>query len=161
MKINMLQFIKYFFIFLLINFGGLALGALWTNPGTASEWYETINMAPWTPPGWVFGFAWTTIGITYSLWGAYVMKNLNHGDNETPILYIESVILNIIWNPIFFGLHWLNMAGFVLIALLVCLIVIAKHTRHMYGWKPTLLLLPYIIWLGIANSLNWYIILNN
>lgn len=156
-----MKFLKYFLILLFINFGGLFIGGLWTNPGTSSEWYSSLNQTPWTPDGWVFGFAWTLIGITFSLWGAYVTKNVNHGDYETPVLFIQSWILNFIWNPIFFGLHWVRLAGVVILSLLITLIMIYKNTTKYYGWKPSLLLLPYIIWLVIANTLNWYIIFNN
>ena len=40
--------------FLIINFGGLAIGQVWTGDGVTSEWYTSLNQAPWTPPGWVF-----------------------------------------------------------------------------------------------------------
>ena len=55
--------IKRLFVFLLINFGALALGGLFTSDGVISDWYEQLNKAPWTPPGWVFGAAWTTIMV--------------------------------------------------------------------------------------------------
>ena len=157
----MLKFIKYLIVFLVLNFGGLALGSIWTNPGTSSEWYTTLNQAPWTTQGYVFGLAWTTIGITFSIWGAYVFSNINRGDYETIVYYIESLVLNIIWNPLFFGAKWLGLAGIVIFGLLVTMVLLARNTHKFYGWKPTLLLAPYIIWLAIANSLNWYIILNN
>ena len=54
-------------IFLLINFAGLFIGGLFTGEGVPSDWYQNLNKAPWTPPGWVFGFAWTTIMICFSL----------------------------------------------------------------------------------------------
>jgi len=45
------------FLFLLINFAALALGGLATSDGVVSLWYQNLNQAPWTPPGWVFGAA--------------------------------------------------------------------------------------------------------
>lgn len=57
-------------LFLILNFGALALGGLFTNNGVNSEWYTNLNKAPWTPPGWVFGFAWTTIMICFSIYMA-------------------------------------------------------------------------------------------
>ena len=39
--------------FLIINFGGLAIGQVWTGDGVTSEWYTSLNQAPWTPPGWL------------------------------------------------------------------------------------------------------------
>ncbi|MEM6378823.1 MAG: TspO/MBR family protein, partial [Bacteroidota bacterium] len=50
-------------IFLILNFVALGIGGFFTGPGTSSEWYNNLNQAPWTPPGWVFGAAWTTIMI--------------------------------------------------------------------------------------------------
>ena len=60
--------ISYFFIFLAINFGGLAFGSWLMNNGPTSDWYSNLNKAPWTPPGWVFGVAWTTIMICFSIY---------------------------------------------------------------------------------------------
>ena len=46
---------KQLVIFALLNFGALAIGGLFTGGGVSSEWYASLNKAPWTPPGWVFG----------------------------------------------------------------------------------------------------------
>ena len=51
--------LKFTILFLIINFGGLAIGNWFMNNGPISEWYLNLNKAPWTPPGWVFGVAWT------------------------------------------------------------------------------------------------------
>ena len=101
----MKNFIKYFIIGLLINFGGLAIGGLWTNPGTTSEWYSNLNIAPWTPPGWVFAFAWTTIGLTFSMWYGWIMSRVKPINPELIAMYVFSVVLNVIWNPLFFQLQ--------------------------------------------------------
>ena len=56
---------KYFLtliVFLTLNFGGLVIGQVWTGNGVTSEWYTTLNQAPWTPPGFIFGLAWTGLG---------------------------------------------------------------------------------------------------
>ena len=57
--------------FLLVNFGGLAIGNWLMNSGPSSTWYLELNKAPWTPPGWVFGAAWTLIMICFSIYLAY------------------------------------------------------------------------------------------
>ena len=56
--------------FLVVNFGGLAVGSWFTGPGVASDWYQGLDKAPWTPPGWGFGAAWTTVMIGFS-WFMY------------------------------------------------------------------------------------------
>jgi len=59
-------------IFLVLNLGALALGGLFTNKGVPSDWYIGLIKAPWTPPGWVFGVAWTTIMICFAVYMAYL-----------------------------------------------------------------------------------------
>lgn len=156
----MKKFWKYFFTCLLINFGGLALGAAWTDPGTISDWYVNLNQAPWTPPGWVFGAAWTTIGLTFSIWGGLVFSKRVY-EAELRVLYGLSVVLNVIWNPLFFYLHATIVAGIVIAILGFVIFMITDITRNGYGWKYAIFSVPYFLWLMIATSLNWYIVIMN
>jgi len=59
---------KHVILFLVLNFGALAVASLFTGNGVASNWYQHLNKAPWTPPGWMFGLAWTTIMICFALY---------------------------------------------------------------------------------------------
>ena len=36
--------------------------------GASSNWYENLNKAPWTPKGWVFGFAWTFLMTCFAIY---------------------------------------------------------------------------------------------
>ena len=56
------------FIFLVINFGALAVGGYFTNDAVTSDWYLEMEKAPWTSLGWVFGAAWTAIMICFSIY---------------------------------------------------------------------------------------------
>ncbi len=145
-------------LFLIINFGGLFLGGLFTGEGVPSDWYQNLNKAPWTPPGWVFGAAWTTIMICFSvymaiLWKKITLKNLLY-------LYIAEFILNVIWNPLFFHFKWINVALLSISLLTILIIYMAVSLRVEMRYK-TLLIFPYLIWLIIATSLNGYIVLYN
>ena len=67
-------------IFFALNFGALALGGIFTSKGVSSDWYIGISNAHWTPLGWVFGAAWTTIMIYFSIYMAFswsVIENKN------------------------------------------------------------------------------------
>ena len=145
-------------LFLIINFGGLFIGGLFTGEGVPSDWYQNLNKAPWTPPGWVFGAAWTTIMICFSvymaiLWKKITLKNLLY-------LYIAEFILNMIWNPLFFHFKWINVALLSISLLTILIIYMAVSLRVEMRYK-TLLIFPYLIWLIIATSLNGYIVLYN
>lgn len=61
-----------FVVFLAINFGALAIGGLFTGKGIPSDWYQNLDKAPWTPPGWIFKAAWTTIMIFFSVYDGWM-----------------------------------------------------------------------------------------
>ena len=146
-------------LFLVLNFGALAIGSFFTSKGVPSEWYATLNKAPWTPPGWMFGFAWTTIMICFSLYLAYLWP-LAENKSFLIGLFLVQLLLNISWNPTFFYYH--NLLGGLLIitALTVVMAYFLIHYRADLKWK-SILVLPYCIWLIIATSLNAYTLLKN
>jgi tryptophan-rich sensory protein len=149
---------KYLILFLVINFGGLAIGAWLMNDGPQSSWYANLNKAPWTPPGWVFGAAWTTIMILFSIYLAYLFTK-SYTDKKLS-LYIIQVVLNVSWNYIFFNQHQVLLAQ-VVITLLTALIFYFFFTFFKEQKSKSYLLLPYMIWLCIATSLNLYVLVNN
>ncbi len=146
-------------LFLVLTFGGLAIGGLFTGTGVSSDWYQTLLKAPWTPPGWVFGAAWSTIMVCYSLFMAVAWDKVANR-RELLILFGIQWILNVSWNPLFFYLHW------VLVSLLVICLLTVLMGWFLFKYKKemkvgTTALLPYFVWLIIATSLNAYIYLFN
>lgn len=146
-------------LFLVINFGALAVGGIFTSTGVSSSWYENIQKAPWTPPGWVFGAAWTTIMIFFSIYLATAWPKI---ENKKILIGLFTLqwLLNVGWNPTFF--YYQNMfLGLIVILLLTFLIGFIL----LFYWKEvkfsSLFILPYFVWLIIATSLNWYILLKN
>ncbi|WP_142783324.1 TspO/MBR family protein [Changchengzhania lutea] len=153
-----MKFLKTVFVFLIINFGALAIGSLLMANGPMTDWYNSLNQAPWTPPGWVFGTAWTTIMICFSVYMAYLY--FEHPSTKLKLMFLVQFILNIIWNYMFFNQHMVLLGLVVIVALTL---VVAKF---LFGYKnqlkaKSLLILPYFIWLIIATSLNAYIFLYN
>jgi tryptophan-rich sensory protein len=128
------------------------------NNGPQTEWYTNLNQAPWTPPGWVFGVAWTTIMICFSIYMAYLYKLKPTG--TVVGLFSIQFILNVIWNYIFFNRHLVGV-GFIIILLLTIVVAIFTMSFRKDLGTKTVLILPYLIWLCIATSLNGYILFNN
>ena len=150
---------KKIILFLILNFGALAIGSYFTDGGASSDWYQNLNKAPWTPAGWVFGAAWTSIMICFSVYMAYLVK-INRNTRKIILLYSIQWVLNVAWNPIFFELH-LTILGLIEICLLTTLITyLCIHFGKELKTK-TLLIFPYLIWLFIASSLNAYIAIYN
>ena len=145
--------------FLFLNFGALALGGLFAGSGAGSNWYDELNKAPWTPPGWVFGFAWTTIMLCFSVYMATLYAKTK-SVKTVIILYAIQWMLNVAWNPIFFHLHN-PIIGLIVIVVLTGLVTyfLIRYRSSQKGYS--LLLLPYVIWLFIATSLNAYVVFMN
>ena len=70
-------------IFLVLNFSALYLGVILANEGGSSDWYSNLTRAPWEPDGWVFGAAWTSIMICFSV---YMSINWNRTINKKKII---------------------------------------------------------------------------
>lgn len=146
-------------IFLVVNFAALALGGLATKNGVSSDWYTQLNKAPWTPPGWVFGAAWTSIMICYAFYMAYAWEY--QADKKYLLtLFIAQWILNVAWNPVFFAFHFSVIGLAIILALTVLIGYILFSEMNLLKLK-SLLLAPYFIWLLIASSLNAYIVFKN
>lgn len=145
-------------VFFIVNFLALGLGSyLMGSTPVENSWYQGINKAPWTPPGWVFGFAWTTIMICYSI---FMWKATS---STSAILYAAftlQFILNVMWNPVFFRWHMLGMS-----MVIICCLALLVLWFTYWGFRNTgvwgILMLPYILWLLIAVSLNGYAYANN
>ncbi|MBB3122656.1 tryptophan-rich sensory protein [Mesoflavibacter sabulilitoris] len=150
--------LKRFLFFLFINIGSLGLGSLLMNNGPTSEWYLNLNKAPWTPPGWLFGVAWTTIMVCFSIYLTYLFSKLS--SKNIKIAFSIQVFLNIIWNFIFFNQHLILLGLITIILLTIVVFYIFFSFKNIMKTK-SLLLLPYMIWLLIATSLNAYILINN
>jgi benzodiazapine receptor len=145
-------------LFLILNFGGLAIGSWLMNNGPLTDWYTNLNQAPWTPPGIVFGIAWTLIMICFSIYLGKLF--LDNNSKKMKIIFLIQFILNVSWNFIFFNQH-LVLVGFIAITLLTSLLFIYFFalSKKMSNYKY--LLLPYMLWLSIATSLNLYILVHN
>ncbi len=153
-----MSLLKKIVFFLFINFGSLGLGSWLMNNGPRSDWYNNLNQAPWTPAGWVFGVAWSFIMICFSFYMAYLFSQLT--SEKVKITFSIQVFLNIIWNFIFFNQHLILLGLITIILLTIVVFYIFFSFKNIMKTK-SLLLLPYMIWLLIATSLNAYILFNN
>lgn len=146
-------------VFFILNFGALALGSYLMGEGPTGNWYTNLNKAPWTPPGWVFGAAWTLIMVCLSI---FMNKAVQIEALRKTILWIYGVqlVLNILWNPLFFNFHWTGLA---LIEIITLVFVVGFMALKAKPYLPQLtwLLTPYAVWLCVAITLNAYALQNN
>lgn len=127
---------------------------------TGDLWYQTLTKPAFTPPQWVFPVAW---GIVYvALMAAlYLVQNAPGFDLANLIVPCCAVgALNIAWSLLFFGLHLMLPAAFVLLMLLAVLIIMFFAARPIHR-AASWLLLPHILWGAFALALNIGFILLN
>ncbi len=71
-------------------------------------------------------------------------------------MYLFQLLLNASWSLVFFGLHRMGL-GFVNIVLLWFAIAATAGLFWRYRKVATILLVPYLLWVGFAGVLNFTI----
>jgi len=129
-------------------------GSLITSGGM--DWYKTINLPAWTPPGSVIGAVWTTIFILSAISALIVWNRFPRGRRFSWIfiIFIINALLNIFWSYLFFGKNLLDFAfweaGFLFISVVLLVILIRPVSR-----LAAILLYPYAIWVAFATYLTY------
>ncbi len=149
-----------FLLFLGVNFLALYAGVQLMGDGSRSEWYITLNKAPWGPPNWLFGVAWTTIMLLYSVYMTKLTFEFPGYDKKLLVLFGLQWVLNVSWNYAFFNRHNTVLGLAIIIALLILIAFFTANFRKETKIY-TLAIVPYLIWLSLATSLNAYIVFNN
>lgn len=135
------------------------LSGIFTESGI-SNWYNNLEKPAFTPPNWVFAPVWITLyalmGISFFLiWKNYSSKNRNV--KLAIILFFVQLFLNVIWSPVFFGFKQI-FGGLIIILLLFIAILLTILQFYKVSKPAALLLIPYLIWVGYATVLNFYIL---
>jgi len=153
-----MSLLKKGLLFFVLNFGGLYIAGLYTRTGASSSWYYELNKAPWTPPSWMFGVAWSVIMICFTF---FMVKALSSSTDKKRIYFGFSLqwILNVVWSPLFFYYH-LTAVALLVISGLTLLISYGLFFMKNIG-NARYFVLPYFLWLLIACSLNGYILFFN
>jgi len=134
--------------------GAGGIGAIFTTSAIPT-WYAALNKPAFTPPNAVFSPVWITL---YLLMGIAIFliwrKGLEaKGVKPAFIIFWVQLVINILWSVVFFGLKS-PFGGFIVIVLLLIAVVITIVQFFKVSRLAGGLLIPYIVWLGIATSLN-------
>ena len=147
---------------MIISFLPGIFGVFFTPHGDSDLWYDLLVKSNLTPPGVVFGAAWT---VLYALLGFALFLVIKSARGKAEkifayVLFASQMLLNAGWTYLFFGLH---MTGFALVVLLALFIVSIWMARVFNGIdrKAMLLVVPYLLWMMFAFYLNAYIVLMN
>ena len=133
---------------------GLLAGAS-ASGGAGNAWYQALAKPALTPPDWIFPAVWTALYILLGLALAMVLNARGApGRGIAVLLFVAELLINLAWNPIFFGAHHVLMALVLIVAMLLIGLAVAitfGRIRAAAGW----LLVPYLAWLCFAAVLTW------
>jgi len=157
---NLKQFGKLLLTILICEFAGI-IGSIFTIENIPT-WYAGLAKPFFAPPNWVFGPVWITL---YFLMGVALYLVWEHGFSKpkaAPVkkktkkaifIFAIQLALNTLWSYLFFG-QKNPLAG--LIGVILMWIAIAFTIRAFYkiDRRAGIVLLPYILWVSIALTLN-------
>lgn len=132
---------------------GLGSGSL-TEAGEGS-WYASLGKPALTPPGWAFAVVWPALYLLMGtglglIWAAPASPLRS----RALFWFAAQFVLNLVWTPIYFGLHQVALALGVILALNVAAITATIRmgaVRSLAAW----LMLPYLVWIAFAAVLNF------
>ena len=132
---------------------GSASGWL-SNSGFGNQWFDALAKPSFMPPGWLFGVAWTILYILLGLALAIVLAEPPSPRRKFGLtLFFIQLALNFAWSPIFFGLHQIGLAK--IIIYLMAVLAAAAAGQFLRLRRPAgLLMIPYLMWLIFAATLN-------
>lgn len=126
-----------------------------------NTWYKDLNTAPWSPPSYVFGIIWPILYLLMTISVLLVLFNKKCYPYCRPItFFILQLILNLFWTTVFFQLQQ-PLIALIMIILIIGITAYTALQFYPYSKIASLLLVPYLLWLCVALSLNGYIVLYN
>ncbi len=142
-----------------VNLAGILLACLAAGyvgslaNSVGMDWYDTLIKPPGTPPGWLFGVAWTILYFLMAFSAWLVSRSLHDKRSLLLTIFSLQLIANLTFSFFFFALRS-PLAGFVNIVVLTLLVALYLVLSRPVSKLASYLFLPYLLWLFYAAYLN-------
>ncbi len=151
LRMSLLRWILFIVpVIILLGF----LSAQIAGSGEENRWFNALIKPEVHPPGWAFTVVWT---ILYAMIGtAFAMILHARGAplrGAAIVLFLVQYALNLFWSPLFFGMHQVSAAFWLLIVIFIAALATVfafGRIRKAAAW----LMVPYLAWLCFAGILN-------
>lgn len=148
--------LKVYALSLALAFTVALLGGLMTDLG---EWYQGLVQPSWKPPDSWFGPAWTTLFTLIAVSAALCWINSDSDASRRVVVraFAANAIANLAWSFLFFKQQQPGWALAELIVFwfsIVWLIVVAWPRSRL----AAACLLPYLIWVTFAGTINYGVV---
>lgn len=125
------------------------IGSFYTSKDTKTDWYTCIKPSI-TPPNYIFPIVWTIlyIMIRYALFQSLELKT-----HKITILYILTLILNVLWTYTYFYKKRITIAFYIILTLVILgySILYLTYSNNQVFMR----LVPYVLWITFASLLNY------
>lgn len=137
-----------------ICFAAALFGSVPISMGNGVAWQGSLDKPFFAPPDWLFGPAWTVLFTLMAIALFLVWRKWPaEGTKLAMGLFAVQLVLNVLWNYVFFGGRMI-FGG--LIEIIVLLLMIAATTAAFYkvDRRAAYLMVPYLLWVCFATALN-------
>lgn len=151
--------------------GRVAMAALWAAFGVVAvaglgglatdlgPWYRALKQPWWQPPDWAFGPAWSVIYLLTAIAAVRVWLRAQSPRERAQWLAALAAngAINVFWSWLFFKARrpdW-ALAEVVLLWLSIVLLIVLARRHDVIA---ALLLVPYLLWVAFAASLNYGVV---
>lgn len=142
----------------LISFIPGAIGSLFS---TDTPWYRSLTLPAWQPPGWVFGVVWPILYLLIGIALFAILRNVQSDRRESILsAFVVQWVLNAAWSAVFFGLQMPVVVLFIIVVM-VGLVGFLVFKSRFEAPLASFLLVPYLLWLIYATSLNLGVVVLN
>ncbi|MBN2087525.1 tryptophan-rich sensory protein [Candidatus Peregrinibacteria bacterium] len=132
------------------------LGYVSSTSAAPDAWYASLIKPEAMPPNYLFGIVWPILYIflavsAYYVWNHY--KTTKFKRNLYVLFYAINGILMYAWTKLFFGMHNMTGALYVIIGIIVVaeiMIILAFSNKKRAAYY----LFPFLLWILYATYLN-------
>ena len=150
---------RYLLIGIACSFITASIGGSLT---TLDQWYFSLEQPNWKPPDSFFPFIWSIIFVFIGASFGISYGKAVHTEDKRKLIFcfLFNGLLNISWSFLYFYLKRPDFALLEVIffwgSILLLILITRKHSI-----VSTLLLSPYLGWVTVATTLNYYIVIAN
>lgn len=134
------------------------VGTRYTKQGV-DTWYQEIKKPSWTPSGSLIGAIWTFLYITTGLgilwyWNVPLVSWMHY---VAGVILLVNAYLNATWSKIFFVEHNIPLA-YKQMNIMNATTILATILMYFASPIASVLMLPYIVWVGFTSYITKQII---
>jgi tryptophan-rich sensory protein len=146
----------------LAGLAALAVAMLGMTITDLGPWYRSLRQPEWAPPDPVYGAAWTLIYALAAISAVIAWRAApTRQQAETLVgLFALNGFLNVLWSLIFFRMQRPDWAAWEVLLLWLSIAALIGYCGR-FSKAAAALLVPYILWVTLAATLNWQVVALN